>query len=213
LILLGQVLCELDPSAPDRVAKHAALLRALLGALRPNGALVVIEPALKESTRHLHAVRDLLAPEVTVFAPCLHADACPALAQPGDWCHEDLPVDLPPFAVPTARAAGLRWQGLTFSYLVLRSDGRTLGSGWRVVSDPIVTKGKREAFLCGKAGPDVPAARLRVQRLDRHAGAPNAAWGELMRGDRVSFAPPLPGGPSVSKVLADTRVDVARQRE
>src|SRR3712207_8562489 len=60
----------------------------------------------------------------TVFAPCLHAASCPMLAIETEWCHEDLAVDLPPWTVPLARAAGLRWQGLTFSYLVLRKDGR-----------------------------------------------------------------------------------------
>src|SRR5262249_20604063 len=129
------------------------------------------------------------------------------------WCHEDLPVDLPPALAPIARAAGLRWQGLTFSYLVLRKDGKTLGAGWRVVSDPIVTKGKRELFLCGKVSPDVPAERLRVQRLDRHTSPANAAFGELVRGDCVSVAPPFERVPSVAKVLPDSRVDVARHRE
>ena len=28
------------------------------------------------------------------------------LAREGDWCHEDLPVDLPPWLVPVARADG-----------------------------------------------------------------------------------------------------------
>ena len=48
------------------------------------------------------------------------------LATEGDWCHEDLPIDLPPWVAPLARAAGLRWQRLTFSYLALRRDGRRL---------------------------------------------------------------------------------------
>jgi SAM-dependent methyltransferase len=208
LVLVGQVLSELDPD----VEKHAALLRALLGVLAPNGSLVVVEPALKDRTRHLHAVRDAIAAEATIFAPCLHADPCPALAHAGDWCHEDLPVDLPPFLTPIARAAGLRWQGLTFSYLVLRRDGKTLSGAWRVVSHAIVSKGKRELFLCGKPGPDVSAARLRTQRLDRHASPANAAFGDLARGDRVSFAPPFEAG-TLGRVGAETRVDVARHRE
>jgi SAM-dependent methyltransferase len=212
LVVIGQVLSELDSSASDRVTRHAGLLRALLGVLRPNGALVVVEPALRDRTRHLHEVRDAIAGEATIFAPCLHADRCPALVRPSDWCHEDLPVDLPPFLTPIARAAGLRWQGLTFSYLVLRKDAEIPGAGWRVVSDAIVTKGKRELFLCGKAGPDVPAARLRVQRLDRHVSSTNAAFGELMRGDYVSFKPRLESG-TLATVTRDTRVDVARHRE
>ncbi len=237
LVLLGQVLSELDPGlGPDaRVVQHAAWLRNLLSyRLYPSASLVVIEPALRDRSRHLHAVRDRLLADVAaaredanVFAPCLHAGACPALAAPGDWCHEDLPVDLPAWLAPIARAAGLRWQGLTFSYLVLRKDGATLASrGFplRVISGPIVSKGKRELFLCGLregAGAEAGASagRVRVQRIDRHATAENAAWDALGRGDLVRFTPTpeLPdarkGGKGVGKIGPATRVDVAPARE
>ena len=75
---------------------------------KPDVRLVVVEPALRDRTRHLHRVRErLMASEaVTLFAPCLHRAACPALATKGDWCHEDLPLDLPEWLVPLARAAG-----------------------------------------------------------------------------------------------------------
>lgn len=130
LLVLGQVLSELDVAlAPEaRVAAHAALVADLLErVVAPDGLLVIVEPALRERTRHLHALRDrLVSGGATVFAPCLHAEGCPMLATEGEWCHEDLPVDLPPWVVPLARAAGLRWQRLTFSYLVLRRDGRRL---------------------------------------------------------------------------------------
>jgi len=226
LVVLGQVLSELDGAMANaaRVEKHAALVRGLVErAVRPDGALVVIEPALRDRTRHLHAVRDaILAPGgVNVFAPCLHGAPCPMLASPGDWCHEDLAVDLPEWLAPIARAAGLRWQGLTFSYLALRRDGATLrdaGFPWRVVSGPIVTKGKRELFLCGaEDGPAlrVSPARVRVQRLDRHASTANAAWDGLGRGDRVRVSPPLAtrGDAALAKLAADAVVDVGRAKE
>ena len=226
LVLMGQVLSELDRDlAPDaRVEAHVTRLQILLQhRLADDGSLVVIEPALRERTRHLHAVRDrLLAPgagqgQVNVFAPCLHQAACPALAAVGDWCHEDLPVDLPPWLVPLARAAGLRWQGLTFSYLVLRKDGASLaarGMPFRVISGSLVTKGKRELFLCGApATPGAVPTRLRVQRIDRHRTEANQAWDELGRGDLVSFSPlpelPTEAGKGVGKIGPETRVDVA----
>jgi SAM-dependent methyltransferase len=224
VILAGQVLSELDANlAPEeRVARHVVLLTSYVRALSPGGALVVVEPALGERTRHLHAVRDaiLAARAASVFAPCLHATACPALQHEGEWCHEDLPVDLPEWLVPVARAAGLRWQGLTFSYLVLRApDAPTLAGllpraavRLRVVSDPIVTKGKREHFMCGvlrpgdahddALAPETPplAERARVMRLDRELAEANAAWSDLRRGDVVSLEPaPDPEKPRVGK--------------
>jgi ribosomal protein RSM22 (predicted rRNA methylase) len=203
LVVLGQVLSELDVAMdPEaRVAKHAALVADLLErVVAAGGALVVVEPALKGRTRHLHAVRDALVDRgTTVFAPCLHAKHCPVLAAEGDWCHEDLSVDLPQWVVPLARAAGLRWQGLTFSYLVLRRDEKRLVGELdhagesprvhlRVVSALIRTKGKAEVFACTSNG-----ERLRMRRLDRDAtdegprAAATAAWSRLGRGDVVTI--------------------------
>jgi ribosomal protein RSM22 (predicted rRNA methylase) len=215
VVVLGQVLSELDVAADPaaRVDKHAALVADLLArVVAPGGALVIVEPALKGRTRHLHAVRDALALRGTnVFAPCLHAARCPVLATENDWCHEDLPVDLPQWVVPHARAAGLRWQGLTFSYLVLRRDERRLVSEvehehdhelvhdpepepgkarlhLRVISELMRTKGKAEVFACAATG-----ERLRLRRLDRDAtdegpgAAATTAWSRLGRGDVVTL--------------------------
>jgi ribosomal protein RSM22 (predicted rRNA methylase) len=204
LVLAGQVLSELDVGSPEdaRVERHAALLAAWLERrVEPHGSLVVIEPALRDRSRHLHRVRDLLAASgVTIFAPCLHGAPCPALARDTDWCHEDLTVDLPSWLVPVARAAGLRREGLTFSYVVLRKDGARLvdatpaphtAARLRVVSGAIPSKGKREAFLCGELerGGERIAARARTMRLDRDATAGNEAWDDLARGDVLTIDP------------------------
>ena len=202
LVLLGQVLSELDPSLgeTERAGKHAELVAGLVGKLAPGGALVIVEPALRERTRHLHAVRDAVigARAASVFAPCLHEAPCPALRAPHEWCHEDVAVDLPPWLEPVARAAGLRWQGVTFSYLVLRRKGeRTLaqalqassGLRARVISDALVSKGKREHFVCVETSAGV-AERARVSRLDRDASGSNAVWDALARGDVVAIDPP-----------------------
>jgi SAM-dependent methyltransferase len=204
VVLVGQLLSELDVSTPDelRRQRHAALLRSLLDEHTEDaGAVVVIEPALRDRARHLHHVRDELASGgVTIFAPCLHEAPCPALGRESDWCHEDLAVDLPEWLVPVARAAGLRREGLTFSYLVLHRGGRRLadavvapadGARLRVVSGAIRTKGKREAFVCGElAGPGGPVvARARLMRLDRHQAAGNAAWDRLGRGAVIVVTP------------------------
>lgn len=192
LVIMGQVMSELDLGldAETRAERHAGLLR---GVLADADTAVVVEPALRERARHLHAVRDRLAASgQRVFAPCLHGGPCPALSAAGaEWCHEDLAVDLPAWLVPVARAAGLRWQGLTFSYIALRKDGATLASAlpprWlggrclRVVSELMVTKGKSELFACTAEG-----ERARLRRLDRDAAEGNAAWDDLGRGDVVT---------------------------
>jgi SAM-dependent methyltransferase len=234
VVLAGQLLSELDVGDPEdvRLARHAELLRGWIETrVAPRGALVVVEPALRDRTRHLHRVRDsLVALGAVVFAPCLHGAPCPALARDTDWCHEDLDVDLPGWLVPIARAAGLRHEGLTFSYLVLRAPGTSAdrlvdhvaapvgGARLRVVSNPVRTKGKREVFLCGEfvassagaVGPDVPrdviAGRGRVVRLDRDASAVNAVWSELQRGDVVVASP----GPEFERPRVGAETTVLR---
>jgi hypothetical protein len=222
VILASQVLSELDVGeAPDiRLARHAELLARLLERhTETGGCLVVVEPALRDRTRHLHRVRDALV--------SLHARPCPALADESDWCHEDLSIDLPRWLVPVARAAGLRHEGLSFSYLVLRRDGARLADSvparsgaarLRVVSEPMRTKGKRDAFLCGEladpsaAGARV-AARLRTTRLDRDASAENASWEELRRGDVLVVDPaPDPRRPRVDRATKVSRLGDAESR-
>jgi ribosomal protein RSM22 (predicted rRNA methylase) len=197
LVVLGQVLSELSPrdSAEQRCEAHASLIRELVAhALLPNGCVVVVEPALRTRTRHLHAVRSVLlgSGAVSVVAPCLHAAACPMLATETDWCHEDLPVDLPAWLVPLARAAGLRWQGLTFSYLVLGAPSanaplQTRSEGpqrrFRAVSDLLRSKGKVELDACDEHG-----VLQRIRRLDRDAGSEQGlAFDKLRRGDVVTL--------------------------
>lgn len=182
LVLMGQVLSELSLGDEARAdALLGRVLTLLKDRLRPGGALVIIEPALAERTRVLMQLRDDLAARGHApFAPCPHAAACPMLPRPRDWCHEDLPIDLPDWLVPTARAAGLRWERLTFSYLIVTREPREPARGARVVRQPSVTKGKRELLLCTEGG-----ALVTLTRLDRHASAENSAVERAARGDHL----------------------------
>jgi ribosomal protein RSM22 (predicted rRNA methylase) len=212
-------------AADARLEKHASLLASWLDRLEPDGSLIVVEPALRDRTRHLHRLHDaMLARGATVFAPCLHASTCPALARDGDWCHEDLAVDLPAWLVPVARAAGLRHEGLTFSYLVLRRDGLRLSDAvpavndaslLRMVSGPMPSKGKLEAFLCGAlpSATERVVSRARVTRLDRDATPANSAWAEASRGDVVVLEPAPPvDRPRIERATTVTLSGVTKTR-
>ena len=228
VILAGQVLSELDVGAlqEQRVDRHAKLMNDLLDRhLEAKGAVIVVEPALRDRSRHLHRVRDALVGRGwTVFAPCLHAGRCPALVEESDWCHEDLEVDLPPWLASVARSAGLRRERLTYSYLVLRKDGVSLpgslasargalpasaGLPLRVVSELMRSKGKSEAFLCGSL--DGAGERVRATRLDRADSVSNAIWARIRRGDVLVVDPP----PTVERprIENSSQVFVADERE
>ena len=78
------------------------------------------------------------------------------------------------------------WEGLTFAYLVLRRDGRRRAGRFRVVSTPLVSKGRRDLWLCGTFADG--ADRRKVGRLDRHASPHNAAWSDAVAMRDAAFA-------------------------
>ena len=186
LIVLSNVLNELYLGSAEALGKRTALIGRIMDhLLAPDGSCILIEPALRETSRDLLAVRDgLVDAGRTVYSPCLVQGHCPALANPKDWCHEDRAWDPPEHIREIDRRIGLRKDSLKFSYVVLRKDGRTLADAcgadaYRVVSEPLVSKGKHEHYLCGQQG------RKRATRLDRDADPGNEAFARLLRGDVV----------------------------
>ena len=123
LITLGHVVNELW-KGDDAEARRAALLTEAARALAPGGSLVVIEPALRDTSRALLRVRDrLVADGLAVRAPCLFRGACPALVKESDWCHAERAIDPPPLVAQVGKAAGLRKEAVKMSYLVLAPPG------------------------------------------------------------------------------------------
>ncbi len=184
LVVMGTLLNEL-PSDAARIA----LVERALAAIADDGAVIVIEPALRETTRSLHVVRDSLITrgKAHVFAPCTRQGApCPALADPTDWCHEHRALGaapkLPPKTAELARLTHLRDDGLKFSYLVLRKQSLALAEdagAWRIVGTPWQQKGKLEVLACGNAG------RVTLRLLKRHRAAGNRAIERVAKGHVV----------------------------
>jgi len=178
LVLIGSLLNELPGRALDVVERA-------LGAIADDGAVIVVEPALRDTSRALHELRDAILRRGTghVFAPCTRRGApCPALADPDDWCHEDRPLQLPPRTAELARLTHLRDGGMKFAYLVLRARPLPLtppagGEAWRVVGAPRPEKGKLEVIGCSDRG------RVPIRLLRRHRSAANRAVERAARGD------------------------------
>jgi ribosomal protein RSM22 (predicted rRNA methylase) len=188
LILFSNVLNELFPEHEDRIMRRAHLVGSMLREnLSADGSCIIIEPALRETSRGLLEVRDrLLEQGLFVFSPCPTGTACPALLHPRDWCHEEIPWDPPESIKAIDRLTGLRKDALKFSYLVVRRDNRSLSElfgpdSFRVVSEPLITKGKIEFFVCGLPG------RKLITRLDRDRSPMNGNFDTLKRGAIVSF--------------------------
>jgi ribosomal protein RSM22 (predicted rRNA methylase) len=186
LIVAAHLLNELATSLS--VAELAGLVffwgRELLA---PGGHIVLVEPALKQTSRQLLAVRDrLVGAGFFVVAPCFWQGPCPALARERDWCHAATAWS-PSDPAEAARRAGR--SRVDYSYLVLGwspgSTDRDLSRDrrmFRVVSDPMVEKGRLRLFGCG------PAGRLPLVRLDRDRSETNRGFDEAERGDVIVAA-------------------------
>lgn len=186
IIVLSNVLNEMFLRETDRITKRTELLRNIMKRLlAADGSCIIIEPALQETSRDLLMVRDgMVDGGAQVYAPCLVQGHCPALTNPRDWCHEDRPWDPPDVVRDLDDLTGLRKDSLKFSYCIVRSDSRSFSDvcgpeSYRVVSEPIVTKGKMEFYLCGNEG------RRLATRLDKDASPANARFEHLQRGDVV----------------------------
>lgn len=174
LIVAAHLLNELyvDRASAERVALRARRVLAWAKALlAPNGHLILIEPALRETSRELLALRDqLITNGLQVVAPCFWTGPCPALTRERDWCHDAAPVRSQP--------------RVDFSYLVLRAEPISRAPDlFRIVSDPLREKGRLRLFGCGASG------RHPLVRLDRHRSPANAAFSDLVRGDAAAVAP------------------------
>jgi ribosomal protein RSM22 (predicted rRNA methylase) len=178
LIVAAHLLNELVLDLDARARLVADWCRELL---ESDGTCILVEPALRETSRALLAVRDrLLAAGLFVVAPCLLQGPCPALSRERDFCHTSAPAIVP------GRSR------VDFSYLVLRRQGSasTDTSCFRIVSDPMKDKGRLRLFACG------PAGRLLVTRLDRVCTPANQVLDEIERGEvvRIQGASPQTDG-------------------
>jgi ribosomal protein RSM22 (predicted rRNA methylase) len=200
LIVAAHLLGELfvDESPEERIDARARRVRAWVdGLLAPGGTVILVEPALRETSRELLAVRDqlLALSDLEIVAPCFWTGACPALARDRDWCHD---------AVEVAGAPRV-----DFSYLVLRDRWRPIPGQlrYRVVSDPLPEKGRLKLYACG------PTGRHAYIRLDRNESPANAAFNDLVRGDvvRIAGATPASDGMRVEATTAVARVPVRRR--
>lgn len=190
LIILSNVINELGSETQQRLL----LAQLLREQVEPNkGKVIVIDPASQKTSRRLQALRDFVIHEGLghVHAPCLHAGDCPLnQANLRDWCHFYFDWERPNFIERVDKLVGIKKQRLQCSYLVLgptpRSFKKILSAAehtWRVISNPLNSKGKKELVLCG------PPGRYHVMRLDRDQSATNKGFDGAIRGHLVEWQP------------------------
>jgi len=192
LVVAAHVLNELllDVLPDERIVQMVRIVRHWFDSLcADDGTMILLEPALRDTSRTLLKVRDgLIAGGLHVIAPCFLQAPCPALAIDRDWCHDSVVAE--------------KGRRVDFSYLVLRKSQTEVVDPFlvRIVSDALPEKGKIRFFACGSAG------RVATIRLDKNKTKANADFSKLKRGDvaRIERASPASDG---IRIAADTRVD------
>jgi SAM-dependent methyltransferase len=130
-----------------------------LSRLAPGGLLLLIEPALKETSERLEGLRDRFAEQgnVRIVGPCLHSFACPLLAGGEYWCHEVRDWE-PPESVQFLNRRLFRGiQQVKFSFIALGSGALMTETTaalevFRLISPVVEKKGRLVATGCAADG-------------------------------------------------------------
>jgi len=171
LIVLMNVLNEIPES------KRHALLPWLESHLSENGAVLMLDPALKDTSRDLLRLRNFMcANGWTVYSPCHRQADCPALRNAKDWCHAEDDWLRPKYIEQIDKEVGLVKLSLKYSYFLMNRSGATLASSiapgaevYRSVSETFHEKGRTRAWLCGESGRDQYLFNHRDKTQDNRA--------------------------------------------
>jgi len=116
LLLLSHVITELDPGA----------LALLMPILRRSAAVIWVEPGTYAASRALIRLREELAEDFEVLAPCHHQAPCGMLAPANErhWCHHFATPPQEAFHTPLwnefEKRLGIDWRSIPVSFLVLK---------------------------------------------------------------------------------------------
>lgn len=204
MIVLGNTLNEFG----GMEEQEKFLLTLFADHLTPKGHVVIVEPALQRTTRHLMELRDQIltheevSKEFVIKAPCLHNEPCPMIPHnERDWCHQYLDWHRPEIINKTDRLIGNRKDFLKMAYLLMSrgKPAKPREDLWRAVSSPLKSNGKVEFLLCNAAG------MLRITRLDKHTSEKNKPLDYLKRGDLVTikWAGPAPADKTRRSITQD----------
>jgi ribosomal protein RSM22 (predicted rRNA methylase) len=184
LILVMNAINELRPATLEALPKLFADL------LNPTGMVLMIEPALRHTSRALLQLRDAMTQkDWTVFAPCYTQQRCPALRDTRDWCHHEEYWNRPLFIQWLDELLHNVKLSLKYSYMLMNRHGDTLdrhtsmpGKCGRVVSSLFEEKGRARVFVCSNEG------RKHYLKNNRDNCEGNAAFDQLNRYDTVSIS-------------------------
>jgi ribosomal protein RSM22 (predicted rRNA methylase) len=186
LVVCQAALNELLPETSE--PEHAPAAAEAVRRWSRIAPTLIVEPGTRPATRALQRLRDrvLLDGTVRVVAPCPHGQPCPMLARPGDWCHERRVIEPTPMVAAVQALTRRRDEHAVWSFQAFApGQPSVVRDRWRLVTDPLGSRGKTERVVCTAAG-----ALRTVRVLDRERSAANAALIEAPQGALVEVQPP-----------------------
>jgi ribosomal protein RSM22 (predicted rRNA methylase) len=148
VLLVSHVLDELDTAG----------LEGLVALAAGSGAVVWVEPGSARTSRRLSEVRDRLARELDVLAPCTHQAACGALVARDAWCHLFARAPQEVYTeghwAEFARELGIDLRALPYSFVALARRGTFAleGPAARMLGRPKLTRGRAQMVVCDASG-------------------------------------------------------------
>ncbi len=147
----------------DEMARSFAKL--VTRSLRPNGELLLMEPANRVASWGVMVLREaLLDLGMKVLAPCTHDRTCPLISSDlARWCHFRVPVSEHEAMRPLLKLSGVERGTLAFSFLHARHPGELVPrledlsepdrrGVARILGDPIKLPDGRGVYACGDHG-------------------------------------------------------------
>lgn len=186
---------------PDDEKMRVNWLRQAYQSLAPGGQLLIVEPALRKTSRELMSLREqLIAAGLELVAPCTHHQACPMLQRRRDYCHGTIQLDIPDDFVRLGEmAGGLNLNDTDYAYLLFRASGLAHDNihegahnsntdveneavkSYRVVGNLRKEKGRLRQFVCGAQG------LVELSALTRAKAKGAKALQDLQRGDEIAL--------------------------
>ncbi|OHD15344.1 MAG: hypothetical protein A2086_03735 [Spirochaetes bacterium GWD1_27_9] len=154
VVTFGHIINELWKNDPDKIAKRVNLVEKIGNILNKDGIIIIIEPALHNTTKDLILLRNQLVEKgFYILTPCINKNYCNIVDKETLSCHTDFNWTPPKIVEQIANKINLKKDMLKMSFLVIKKETAEAEDIFRIISDPMLSKsGKIRFFICGKNG-------------------------------------------------------------
>lgn len=165
VIIMSYILNEFGDDIRHFEIKYKFIEKAL-NLLSKYGVLVIVEPAFKNSSRDIMAIRNRIFSDnrYNILEPCSEISHCPLLDFRHNWCYTEVFHKRTPKLLNIDRQVGFNKTKLKFSYLVVtRNKIYQKTSKFRIVSGLMYNHGISRRYVCTANG-----LLTLSERLDRN---------------------------------------------